>query len=629
MRHRRNGDDESVHFQRRAWVLDTVSWLAQTREQSVIVLAGTSGFGRRRFLDAVAAEALAQDGPGISVWTLDLEGYEPDAPDLTAYARFAIDRVHGVNSPSGRRAFEALASVLECAVPTFWSAALITLAVQHDDPSAALLEALGEDPVAWLCPPRRRDREALSRWLQWCASDGRVILHVTDRSRLTANQRRWLMAEAALDPRIVIAFACGPKESTRRVAPGARDDVLRLDDEPLTRDELGACLERRFHPNAFPPELLDGLHASTRGLPSAVAARVRDLLARGVIVRGGSARSATVHGATTDAPDESGTWRLRDESPADTPLADELERSLAADALDAIEEHADTAPHVANALVASTLCGRSVPIDLVLRALFEDDDLRARVTVILHRELVRTGAVFTDLHGSHPAFAGEDVWCLEPSLKRGALREAASGAGATFTRVELAERLVASFERLLRAPSRGAVEVLYTLSRHANDAERQIRYRRMLDWWVGTDEADDLVDELERAMGEGELAVEDVWTAADEACRAAPPARALALLSAVPRAPGGMPAELGARYWARRAHLHARTGDRERAVAAIDSSRQAAADAPNTGRLDLYVADLARLDGHLRGRAAASLHARTPRDARSFAPPARGDEAAG
>lgn len=600
-------DHESVHFQRRAWVLDAVSWLRGTREQSVIVLAGTSGFGRRRFLDAVAAEAAA-NGTTVSVWTLDLEGHEPDAPDLAAYTRFAIDRLHGVASMPGRRAYDALEPLLAIAEPTFWSAALLTLAVQHDDPHAALVEALDGDPAAWLGPPRRRDREALSRWLQWCAGDGRVILHVTDRSRLTANQRRWLMAEAALDPRLVIAFACGPKEPNRRVAPAARSDVLRFDDEPLTRDELAACLARRFHPNAFPDELLDGLHASTNGSPAAVATRVADLLARDVIVRDGVGRSASVHGVAADAPDGHGTWQLRDESPADTPLADELERSLVADALDTIDDHPELAPHLANALVACTLCGRSVPIDLVLRALFDDDELRARVTSVLERELVRDAKLFTDIQASHPSFPGERVWCLEPSLKRGALREAAAAAGATFGRVELAERLLAAFERLPARPSRGAVELLYTLSRHANDGEGLLRHRRTLDWWVGADERDDLVDELERAMGAGELSVDDVWTAADEACRSAPPPRALALLSAVPRAPGGLPRELGTRYWARCAHLHARTGERDRAVAAIDSARQASADAPTRGRVDLYVADLPRLDGHLRGRSVSAMH---------------------
>ncbi len=606
------GNGESLHFQRRAWVLDAVSWLSTQQEQAVLVLAGTSGFGRRRFLDAVAAEA-TNDDHRVSVWTLDLEGYEPDAADLSAYARFAIDRIHGPRDRRGRVKAEALEELVACAVPSFWAAALITLAIQHETPHAALTEALGDDPAEWLCPPRRRDREALSRWLQWCARDGRAILHVTDRSRLTANQRRWLLAEAALDHRLVIALACGTKAETRRVAPGAVGKPLRFDDTPLTREELAACLDRRFHPNEFPDELLDALHESTQGSPAAIGVRVTDLLANDVIQRTDTELSGTVHGKTTRNTDSAaGTWRLRDETPADTPLADELERSLVAEVIDTLGNHPEVSERLARTLFAATLCGRCVPIDLVLTALVDTADERVAVRSILLAELVRKTTLFSDLARTHPSFPLHDVWCLEPSLKRRALRAAVQAHAAEKSRAPLAKRLVESFETSLTRPSRGAVEMLFTLSRHARDAERQIRYRRQLDWWIGADESDDLVDELERAMGAGEIASDEIWNAADDACRTGTPARALALLAAYRRAPGGMSPENTALHWARCAHLYARLGERERAIAAIDSAREADSErAP--GRVDLYVADLARLDGHLRGTAAASMHPRIQR----------------
>jgi len=162
-------------------------------------------------LGAVVRKA-REEGAQIALLRLDLDGFEEGPQGLLGFLSLWGQRHEAETDEAAAERLERVAEIAAEMPPSMASAILL----------AVLLEQDGQVEISVGDDPRASTRKILD-------SLGRLVLHVIDSAQLDAVSRRWLLDEAARQPRMVLAFSCHPNDLNVSVAPV--EQVRRLEFE--------------------------------------------------------------------------------------------------------------------------------------------------------------------------------------------------------------------------------------------------------------------------------------------------------------------------------------------------------------------------------------------------------------
>ncbi len=494
------------NFQREEDLDRLTTILQSTTGPSMVLLSGETGIGRRYLLQA-AAHRIGQAGqPAPEILEIDLEGYEEEG-SLGRFLELQIEK-RRLESGQGRRELvEALLAATRLGLKgTSW-ATLLSLSLNLKEPIAVLKRILGGNEEG-VSGEFFSAREVLASFL----SDlpGKVILHVIDPTFFHGvpspeNPRRWLPEVVERFPHVVLFVSCSPADQTTDLVPGARHEPERFELDRLTVDEVNTLLNVRLTPNAFPADFARTLFRYSNGLPGLLGGAVWKLHLLGVLDE-----------------DKAWTWKVDDAK-----VAEILSEGLLEPLSRAFHEHPEYNRALWTFLLDAVLCGVTVPASLLLslQGLGEDKEDLADV---IDEELVDKLGVFEDLQYRHPSFpASVSVYRFQEPIVRLAVLEHFTVA----ERQERASLIVQELRRDLPVRTRDVARLFVTLA-HYLGKEEQDEYLRDLDWWVGTDDAEDLREELTLALVTGRLKSETLWGALQSTKERWPAYRRLALLDA-------------------------------------------------------------------------------------------------
>lgn len=454
---------------------------------SVLVLSADGrGAGRSYFLEALAYRLREEAAPPL-VLHLDLGGFELDRPQaLGHYLRFQLEK------RSSGPADEELAEIgKHLGWPPGEAGALVLAAMLELGPPRDRLALLAEATPA----------AALERLALEIGAEATLVLHLADFAQLTELERGRLVALAERLPRLFLAFSAFG-DAAERVAPLARHALLRVEIEPLSREELRAEIDGLLGPNDISAEQVEMLWLSTGGAPALAGARLEELAGEGLL------------------REEGGVFTLAEEG-----LAGELETGLA-ETLAASGE-TDLGKALRSVLFYGALCGGTLPPQLLLEMMDVPEELADAVIDLIDERLVDELGFVLDLEFRHPGFPGLQVYQFaHPGLGATILyKVGAEGASAA------ANALLGALEHRLPAYTRAAAELHLALSRHLGPAYQKVHLDRLA-WWVGADDAAALEAAVRQKIAAGELDFEAVWKVVESQGQRWPPYRRLALLKA-------------------------------------------------------------------------------------------------
>ncbi len=503
------------NFQRPRWLEQAVDHITAGRAPRVIVLAGEEAIGRSYFCDAVRFRIGKQHGETPAVWHLDLEGFEPDGEDpLARYLLHLLEDEERRTQEQRHKTFNALRTLARTLSKADWSAAILSFLWQFEDPLERFGEVLATSAGVH-AGAGRSEREMLQMMLDELTRERQLLLHVTDSTQIRHTYRRWLTSQAVRNRNLVLAISCHPGEATGDLVPLnlLPDDPLRFDFEPLDRRHLREALEPRFAPGQCPEELVEALLRYSGGLPARVALKVLDLVKLGVL---------------SDMPSDGDAieWHLADGGLASQALA----RGFAADFYAPIEELIDGMPRLGRELreflLLAALCGRNVPAPLLFAKLELSDEEADELTDAIDDHLVDELGLFWDLGQRHPAFPDIFVYQFRDPIMPGVILEQVD----SIDREMEAASLMPFLRDRLHVRRREVARLFLSVAGHLGAREQKV-YRKQLEWWIGTDEAEQLKPMVQEEIESGALRPDLVW-AFLEASDDWPAYRRLALLDA-------------------------------------------------------------------------------------------------
>jgi tetratricopeptide (TPR) repeat protein len=495
------------NFQREEDLDRLTTILLSTVGPSVVLLPGEAGIGRRYLLQA-AVHRLSQAGrPAPEILEIDLEGYDEEV----SLPRFLELQMENRQMARGQRRRDLTETFLAAAhlgmKGTGW-AALFSLILGLKEPVAALKRLLGDGEKEF-SGEFFSARETFATFLGNLS--GQVILHVTDPTFFHAvpspeNPRRWLPEVVERYPHVILVVSCSPGDQAADLVPGARHEPERFELDRLTVDEVSALLNLRFAPNAFPADFARTLFRYSNGLPGLL---------------GGAVWKLHLLGALDE--DEAWTWKVDDAKVAEV-LSEGLLEPLSL----AFHEYPEYNRALWTFLLDAALCGVTVPASLLLSLQGLGEEIKEELADLIDEELVDKLGVFEDLQYRHPSFpVSINVYRFREPLIRLAILEHFAEA----ERQERASQIAQELRRELPVRTRDVARLFVALADHLGEEERD-GYLRDLDWWVGTDGADALRDELTLAVATGRLKHEILWSALLGTEERWPAYRRLALLDA-------------------------------------------------------------------------------------------------
>ncbi len=445
---------------------------------AALLLAGRLGEGRRYFA-LRAVEQLRSRGLTVFYIQIDLDGYEPDQPDLAAYAgHIAAKRGEPAASPG-----QTAPAAAQPALNDFLAAAMIAACDAHRDDLAKRIAAAFESPEPW------------TTLAQSLADDERLVAHVVDTAELPSTARELLLELSEQFPRWKTVISCLPEDGLGKLVR-AREN-LRFEVMPLDPGELRGLLERRCAAPGLPQSFHDELWEQTGGVRGLVAAAIESRIADGVLDPAAAAPS--VH------PE-----RL-------------LER--AAESLEP-----DDAKRLSSFVSLAAMCGDNVPVGDLLEYLGVEpdalDDWIDRLDETVGADSAH--AMFADRF-QHPSLPGRTVYGFSSGAFALRLRNSFSPEG----RQRLALELMRFLGQRLPVSSRAAARFYAELARWADLGEQRLELERELAWWVGPAELERMSAIISAELADGHRSASTVWTTVNTVQFGWPPQRTLALLETV------------------------------------------------------------------------------------------------
>ncbi len=497
------------NFQRRSWLDQAIDLLtgdppAGGDRPRVLVLAGEVGIGRRYFCDALRFRLGKEHGEELAVWHLDLEGFEPESEEpLGRYLLHLLEDQERRTSRQRKKTFDGLTSLARTLSNTDWSAAVLSLLWQFEDPLKRFGEVLATSARGH-AGAERSEREMLRMLLDELTRDHKLLLHVTECTQIRRQYRRWLTTQVARNPRLFLAISCRPEDHTDQLVPLnlLPSDPPRFDFQPLDESELREALEARFGRRGCPGELVAALlrysapfaRSGTNGAPPArVALKILDLVQLGAI---------------TDLPQggDSIVWRLADEGLASQALA----HGFAADFYAPIEALIAGMPRLGRELreflIMASLCRRNVPAELLLAKLELSRDEADELIDVIDDHLVEELGLFWDLGQRHPAFPDLFVYRFCDPIMPGVILDQVS----PMDREMEAASLMPFLRERLPVRRREVARLFLAVADHLGAREQKI-YRKQLEWWVGTEEAEALKPIVQAEIESADLKPDLVW----------------------------------------------------------------------------------------------------------------------
>lgn len=201
-----------------------------------------------------------------------------------------------------------------------------------------------------------------------------------------------------------------------------------------------------------------------------------------------------------------------------------------------LDEHAQALERF---LMLASICGRNVPIKLILAFLGLHEDEMDAVEDLVDDHLVEEEdlPLFEDLGLNHPSFPGLAIYRFRDLALARAIREEL----APSQRADLATQLLGLLQRLQPLKSRGLAEVFIHLCEHMKSEEQRDYYLSELAWWVAPAEAETLTDNLVRLIETNALDAETPWMVLQGSRQRWPAPRRLALLKIFERLPDRLP----------------------------------------------------------------------------------------
>ncbi len=483
------------NFQRKSWLDQALELLTTGCGPRVFLLAGMEAIGRSYFLNATQFRMAREHGEDLALWHLDLEGFEPDGEDpLSRYLLHLLEDEERRTKEQREKTHNALKTLARTLSKTDWSAAILSFLWQFEDPLKRFGEILAT-PKQGYSGAERSEREMLQMLLDELTQKRKLLLHVTDCTQIRESYRRWLATQVVRNRNLFLAISCRPEDTTDQLVPVnlLPEDPLRFDFEPLDHGLLQEALESRFEPGACPAELVNALLRYSAGFPARVALKMLDLVKLGAI---------------SDMPPdgEEILWHLGVEGLASQALA----KGFAADFYTPIEKLIAGMPRLGRELreflALAALCRRNVPAALLFTKLDLSEDEADELMDVIDDHLVDELGLFFDLGQKHPAFPGLFIYQFCDPIMPGVILEQVN----PINREMEAASLMPFLQDRLPVRRREVARLFLAVTTHLGDREQRA-YRRQLEWWIGSDEAEQLKPKVQAEIESGDLEPDLIW----------------------------------------------------------------------------------------------------------------------
>ncbi|MEM9292390.1 MAG: tetratricopeptide repeat protein [Acidobacteriota bacterium] len=482
-------------------------------DSSIALLSGVEAAGRR-YLAQAAAEELRQERRGDPlILIVDLQDFEESAP-FESFVKLSAEKLakQAIKSSELVNAFEGLTQL---SAKSSAEAALLQLAMQiYQSSFKPLIQTLLTPPDS--ARSQLPGREALVQLLEELAQRRTIVLHLLHSAQLSQPLRNHLCLAAQKTAGLKIVLSCHPSDVVDRMTPlpHLHEDPLRFEVVPLAQQSLEAALLHRYPRHHLPAELSAALVRYSGGSAGLAATKLHHLL---------------TSGALTEEPD----LQLRHRLPVSQLIGSSFGDSLLQPILELVESPEiewTNGRLLLRVLEASALCGRLVPIQLILAYLEVTDEQKDEILELIDDHLVEGELpLFEDYWTEHPGFLGIPTVEFFDPLLRFALLYQQRGAD----RAETAASLLRFLRGRLPPRTRSAALLYRELATHLEEEEAPFRddVLRDLDWWIGNSEADSLRDHLIEQVQDGSLEPSLLWAIASQRGDW-PPYRRLAVLDA-------------------------------------------------------------------------------------------------
>ena len=514
--------------------IDTLVQALIAGKPRAFILSGDTGAGRSYLLESAVHQA-TERGRRIQLGRIILDADESDAGSL-------IDSIQTTSEVLGKkpnqRLLDALKLQVRFQVLPFFFTSLLSLSLSLDLPASRILRLLhaGDE----IRGPEKSRRRVLKELLDDLTNKSILVVHLPRPFERNPELSGWLAEEIVKRNDLFLAVSCPPGVEDTAALPYV-ETIERIEVSPLRPDEVKAVFEGRFPGLEMPAVVSRFLTDYSSGKAPGLAVAADDLLQEDVLIQ------------------SNGVWQMTEDARAWRGTGSRFEADLweLVKKAGEFDEGSETATrNLERFLKLAVLTGDAVPSDALLAYL---DLLREEEEQLI--DLIDdclTGVslhLFRDLEYRHPSFPGEAVYAFADSAYRWAL-VAHFGSSLNDLVRPFFDFLAVHWKTL----TRGRARILARLAERLGDNARE-EWTRCLEWWIGQDEADELIQNLEHLMRSGSLPPAVLWRTIEATKRSWPDYRRLALLEAYGRQPDGIPHDMLNSFLYERGWINLRLGD--------------------------------------------------------------------